>query len=126
MGNETIEIKNILNRVDYISIDGKSALSSEGTFFKVGDKVYHEGDDKFILSEILSFYIDNKTVDIIAVTEAGDAKISFLYSDEEEMIRMKKIKENEDYRKKLGKPVNPETIGTDEDPQIPQSPSDEK
>ena len=26
------------------------------------------------------------------------------------------------YRKKLGKPVNPENIGTEEDPQVPSNP----
>ncbi len=29
------------------------------------------------------------------------------------------------YRKKLGKPVNPEVIGTEEDPQIPPNPSND-
>lgn len=37
-----------------------------------------------------------------------------------------KKEERNAYRKKLGKPVNPELIGTEEDPQIPNSQGDEE
>ena len=36
-----------------------------------------------------------------------------------------KKKERNAYRKKLGKPVNPELIGTEDDPQVPNNPVEE-
>jgi hypothetical protein len=37
-----------------------------------------------------------------------------------------KKEERNAYRKKLGKPINPELIGTESDPQIPTNKEDEK
>lgn len=45
----------------------------------------------------------------------------------EENRSEEEIKEEKNaYRKKLGKPVNPELIGTEDDPQVPSAPSDEE
>ncbi len=47
-------------------------------------------------------------------------------SHEDKTEEEKKKEEKNAYRKKLGKPVNPELIGTDDDPQVPTAPSDEE
>ena len=64
---------------DYLSIDKEYALSAEGTFFKVGDIVYHEGKNESETAIINSFSIDEESYDIIAHTDKGYARISFLY-----------------------------------------------
>ncbi|MDD2983563.1 MAG: hypothetical protein PHQ74_09255 [Crocinitomicaceae bacterium] len=45
--------------------------------------------------------------------------------DTDNKTEEEKKEEKNAYRKKLGKPVNPELIGTEDDPQIPSSHPDE-
>lgn len=77
-----IEFENVDDRQDYMSIDKNTAISSEGDIFHVGDIVFHEGANDDESAEILSFYINEETYDIIAVTTKGDARISFLYFED--------------------------------------------
>lgn len=46
--------------------------------------------------------------------------------DTDNKTEEEKKEERNAYRKKLGKPVNPEIIGTENDPQIPNNPEDEE
>ena len=64
-------------RQDYLNIDNSVAISSEGIIFKVGDTVGHEGADTIGL--ISSFYRDEESFDIIARTNQGHGRISFMY-----------------------------------------------
>ena len=80
MKNEIIKINDINNRQDYMSIDKKSVISSEGLILHVGDTVYHDGADGFDQGIINSFFINEESYDIIARTTMGEARISFLYT----------------------------------------------
>lgn len=74
----SIKFKNINDRQDYISIDKKTAISAEGEIFKVGNKVTHDGADFNEVAIINKFSINKKSYDIIAHTNLGTARISFL------------------------------------------------
>ena len=65
-------------RIDYLSVDKQIALSAEGEFFKVGDIVKHEseGDDT---ATIESFFLNEETMDVLAQTNLGAARICFIY-----------------------------------------------
>ena len=65
---------------DYINIDNTTAISAEGVIFKVGDSVGHEGTkDKTDRAIITHFSIDFESFDVIAHTEKGFGRISFMY-----------------------------------------------
>jgi hypothetical protein len=64
---------------DFLSVDRLTAISSEGGVFHVGDKVKHEGDPNNLVGTIARFTLDNDTVDVVAHSEHGSGRISFLY-----------------------------------------------
>lgn len=69
-------------RQDYINIDHTIAISANGTIFKVGDLVGHDGsEDETERATITSFTIDKESFDIIAHTDRGFGRISFMYHD---------------------------------------------
>ncbi len=76
MFNLELELK---NRKDYLSVDRTTAISSEGDVFNVGDEVKHEGDNENKVGTISSFSLNHETMDVIAHTEHGHGRISFLY-----------------------------------------------
>lgn len=68
---------------DYINIDKKVAISSEGIIFKEGDTVCHDGSEIEGETAIIhSFALDYESFDVIANTTRGSARISFLYHPE--------------------------------------------
>tara|TARA_R110000796_G_scaffold1673_2_gene6935 strand:+ start:11060 stop:11329 length:270 start_codon:yes stop_codon:yes gene_type:complete len=68
---------------DYLNIDGTVALSAEGTLFKVGDSVCHEGSAvKGDVATIDKFTVDKESYDVIAHTEKGHGRIVFMYHPE--------------------------------------------
>lgn len=84
MGNKikeirVIELRDPSLRQDYISMDHKTAISSEGVIFKIGDKVKHQGESEDETAFIKGFRLDYDSMDILAETTKGYAKISFLY-----------------------------------------------
>lgn len=65
---------------DYLNLDETVAISAEGTIFKIGDTVKHEGtEDKNESATITHFSKDLKSFDVIAHTERGFGRISFMY-----------------------------------------------
>ena len=65
---------------DYLNLDHTVAISAEGMIFKVGDVVKHEGsEDKKETAIISKFTTNLKTFDVIAHTERGHGRISFMY-----------------------------------------------
>lgn len=74
-----IDFKETDNRQDYISIDKKTVISSEGIILKIGDKVKHDSAGNEIAT-IKKFTINKESYDIIAHTTKGTARISFLYN----------------------------------------------
>ena len=73
-----IKFKNINHRKDFISVDEKTAISAHGEIFEVGDIVKHEsqGDD---IATIHSFLLDKESMDVLAQTNLGTARICFIY-----------------------------------------------
>ena len=67
-------------RKDYLSVDKETAISSEGEIFSIGDKVKHESQGEEIAT-IESFSLNEETMDVIAQTNLGTARISFLYKN---------------------------------------------
>ena len=76
---EKINFKNVKNRKDFLSIDDKTAISSYGDVFNIGDKVSHKGDISSKKVKILRFEINIGTQDIIAHYKEGASTISLLY-----------------------------------------------
>ncbi len=74
-----IIISKVEFKQDYINIDQNVAISSEGTVFKIGDKVFHEGDSGDNIGIIEKFIINKITNDVMAYTTEGIGRISFLY-----------------------------------------------
>lgn len=64
---------------DYLNLDETVAISAEGTIFKIGDTVKHDGADENESATISHFSKDFKSYDVIAHTNKGFARISFLY-----------------------------------------------
>lgn len=74
---KTIKFKKVENRIDYLAVDNKTAISAEGELFTISDLVKH--DDKSAgTATIKKFSIDKSTNDVIAHTEKGKAKICFI------------------------------------------------
>lgn len=67
----------VKNRKDFISVDRLTAISSRGDILNVGDTVKHdsEGDDTAVIE---SFHPDVATNDVMAQTNLGRARISYL------------------------------------------------
>ena len=76
---EKINFKNVKNRKDFLSIDDKTAISSYGDVFNIGDEVSHKGDISNKKVKILRFEINKVTQDIIAHYKEGASTISLLY-----------------------------------------------
>jgi len=64
---------------DYLNIDRTVAISAEGVIFKVGDTVKHEGVKHEETAVILNFTVNLDSFDVIANTDKGTGRISFLY-----------------------------------------------
>lgn len=77
-----IDFKEIEDRKDYLSVDKLTAISAEGELFRVGDVVKHESQ-KDEEATITSFSLDEKTMDVIAQTNLGTARICFIYKNNE-------------------------------------------
>jgi hypothetical protein len=75
-----IKFENSNHRKDFLSVDKQTAISAHGEIFDVGDVVKHqsEGDDTATIS---SFFLDEETMDVVAQTNLGTARICFLYKD---------------------------------------------
>jgi hydroxymethylpyrimidine pyrophosphatase-like HAD family hydrolase len=69
----------VQNRKDFISVDKKTAISSSGDIFNVGDLVCHEGAKQDQVGTILKFVENQESNEVHAYTEYGWASISFLY-----------------------------------------------
>jgi hypothetical protein len=68
---------------DYLNLDGTVAISAEGVIFKVGDVVHHTGtENKRETATISKFTKDLKSYDVLAHTERGFGRISFMYHPE--------------------------------------------
>jgi hypothetical protein len=72
-----INFKQIKYRKDFLSVDGKTAISAEGEIFDIGDVVKHDsqGDEVAIIK---NFRTDETSMDVIAQTNLGSARICFL------------------------------------------------
>lgn len=66
-------------RQDYININHTIAISAEGVVFKIGDIVGHEGAKKTETATIVMFSIHHGSNDIIAHTNRGYGRISFIF-----------------------------------------------
>lgn len=67
---------------NFLSVDSKTARSSYGEFFTVGEKVAH--DDKSAgVAEILSFMMDTNRNEIRVNTTKGYAHLDFLVKVEQ-------------------------------------------
>jgi len=65
---------------DYLNLDETVAISAEGTIFKIGDIVKHDGSENKEETAIIShFSKDLKSYDVIAHTNRGFGRISFIY-----------------------------------------------
>lgn len=71
--------KDVHYRRDYLSVDKQVAISSEGMLFKVGDIVGHDGDELNETSAITEFSLNEETMDVMAHSEKGVGRISFLH-----------------------------------------------
>lgn len=74
----TITFDKLSHRRDYLSVDKQVAISAEGEIFEVGDIVKHEsqGDSQATIS---AFTINEETMDVVAQTNLGTARICFIY-----------------------------------------------
>ncbi len=64
---------------DFINLTKTKAISAEGNLFSIGDTVNHEDEEAPKKGIISSFEINKETNDVIAVTQHGKGRISFLY-----------------------------------------------
>jgi hypothetical protein len=69
-------------RQDYLNLNHMVAISAEGTIFKVGDEVGHDGSEDGEMAVITHFSVDHKSWDVIAHTSKGWGRISFMYHPE--------------------------------------------
>lgn len=73
-----------IERKDFISIDGLTAISAEGDVFNIGDVVIHDGDELKRPAMILGFEINKETYDVVAMSIYGSGRISFLRKSDAE------------------------------------------
>jgi hypothetical protein len=73
-----INFTEIKDRKDYLSVDKLIAISAEGSIFHIGDIVKHESQEDETAT-IQSFLLDRDSMDVIAQTNLGTARICFLY-----------------------------------------------
>lgn len=64
-------------KTNYISVDKKSALSSYGETFLVGEKVKHDDEDAGEAA-IMSFEVDESMNEVKVNTDKGYAHIDFI------------------------------------------------
>ena len=80
---KNIVFTKVENRVDYLSIEGNKAISAHGELFTVGDEVRH--DDKTAGTALIQkFTLDIASMDVIAHTDQGTARICFISKLKEE------------------------------------------
>lgn len=65
-------------RQDFINTSNTVVISAEGTLFKIGDTVCHEGSEIEGETAIIESF-STSVEDITATTSKGKARISFLY-----------------------------------------------
>lgn len=66
-------------RVNYISVDYKSAVDSDHNFYKIGQEVCHEGANIDEIATILSFEIDEQSEEVKVHTTKGWAHLDFIF-----------------------------------------------
>lgn len=69
---------------DFISTDFKIAMNDEGVFFRIGDKIHHEGAPENEIGIIESFSIDSESEEVLVQTNMGSCHLAFIYHIEEE------------------------------------------
>lgn len=67
-----------VERKDFISVDGLTAISAEGDVFNIGDVVTHDGDKMQKPAIITSFEVNKEANDVVAGSIYGVGTISFL------------------------------------------------
>ena len=66
-----------ITKQNFISVDSKTARSSYGDFFTVGETVSHE-DKEAGKAKILSFSIDEELDEVNVHTEKGSTHLDFI------------------------------------------------
>jgi hypothetical protein len=72
-----MDIKDL--KEDFINLTKTKAISAEGNLFVIGDVVNHEDEKAPKNGVITRFTINEDTNDVIAHTQHGQGRISFLY-----------------------------------------------
>jgi hypothetical protein len=72
-----MDIKDL--KEDFINLTKTKAISAEGNLFVIGDVVNHEDEKAPKNGKIAGFTINEDTYDVIAHTQHGEARISFLH-----------------------------------------------
>ena len=85
-----------IERKDFISIDGLTAISAEGDVFNIGDIVIHDGDELERPAMILGFEINKETYDVIAMSIYGVSRISFLIKSDAEFKEVLVVVESDE------------------------------
>lgn len=75
---------NFENTKDFLSVDKKTAISANGEVFHIGAVVMHESEGND-MATITSFSLNEETMDVIAHTNLGTARICFIYNKPEEL-----------------------------------------
>lgn len=71
-------IQELENRINYISVDKQTAMSSLGEFFKVGELVKHDAGEDAGKATIISFTPEIEGNEIRVDTNKGFAHLDFL------------------------------------------------
>lgn len=66
-------------RVNFISTNYQIAINSDGDYFRIGDKVHHEGAPENEIGIIEKFEIDNESEEVKVFTDKGHCHIDFIY-----------------------------------------------
>jgi hypothetical protein len=69
-------------RKNFISIDKKAAINSYGEYFKIGQRVGHEGANENDFATITFFEINDEIGEVKAHTDKGWGHIDFMYTEE--------------------------------------------
>ena len=64
---------------NFLSVDKKIAMNSDGDYFRVGDIVHHEGAPEAETANILSFDIDIESEEVLVYTSRGTCHLDFIY-----------------------------------------------
>ena len=66
-------------RVNFISVDSKIAIDSDGVIFRIGDKVRHEGATANEIGVIEKFSIDEISEEVLVNTDKGFCHLDIIY-----------------------------------------------